>query len=294
MESVQYDRTGKINLDPIYDQRDPVSYFSTLSQLGYAIPGTAKPLFSRLIAARRAATGRREVKIVDLGCSYGVNGALLKYGLSMATLYRLYGNGFDGGREELVERDRTIFGHPVDGDIQIVGIDQAGNAVDYAVDVGSLDGGFAANLERDGLSPSGLRAVADADLIISTGCFGYVTERSLERLLDATEGSRPWMAHFVLRMFSFDAARTMLERHGYMTEKADGLYRQRRFASSEERRHVLDNLAAIGVDPEGFEAEGWYYAELHVARPREEARKITLAALLGDAVAGGEGLFASH
>ncbi|WP_157020360.1 class I SAM-dependent methyltransferase [Mesorhizobium xinjiangense] len=294
MEKVQYDRTGKLNLSTIYDRPDPVSYFSTLSQLDYAIPQAAKPLFARLIAARRSSTGRDAIKVVDLGCSYGVNGALLKYGLSMATLYRLYGNGFGGGRGDLVKRDRAIFDDPVDDDLQIVGIDQAGNAVDYAVDAGSLDGGLAADLERDGLTPPGRRAVGDADLIISTGCFGYVTERSLELLLEAAADTRPWMAHFVLRMFSFDAARAMLERHGYITEKADGLYRQRRFVSQDERRHVLDNLAAAGIDPAGAEATGWYFAELHVARPREKARKVPLAALLDGAVAVGAGEALTH
>jgi hypothetical protein len=281
MTMVKYDETGKISLDGIYDRPDPRAYFGTLSKLDYVIPQRAKPVFERLIAARRAARGRRHVKIVDLGCSYGVNAALLKHGLSMAELYRLY--AVEADRARLIARDRRLFRRNTDPDLELVGIDQAGNAVAYAVDTGALDAGIATNLERVEPSAQDRIALAEADLIISTGCFGYVTHTSLERILDAAGGSTPWMAHFVLRMFDFDLAERMLAGHGYVTEKANGLFRQRRFATPEEGEHVLDNLAARGIDPAGAEATGWYHAELFIARPKADAERMSLERLLGEA-----------
>jgi hypothetical protein len=43
--------------------------------------------------SRRSAIESEPAKVIDLGCSYGVNGALLKYGRSTDELYRLYGAG---------------------------------------------------------------------------------------------------------------------------------------------------------------------------------------------------------
>ncbi|MER8523144.1 metal ABC transporter substrate-binding protein [Mesorhizobium sp. M1076] len=153
-------------------------------------------------------------------------------------------------------------------------------AISYAVDAGLLDAGVATDLKKGDPTPEDTAAIENADLIISTGCVGYVTETSLERLLETSLDSRPWMAHFVLRMFDFGASEEMLSRHGYVTEKLEGLFPQRRFASAEERQHVLDNLHRLGIDATGAEGTGWYLAELHVARPEEVAKAMPLGEIL--------------
>ena len=242
MKNITYDETGKINLNDVYNNTDPIGYYSTLSRLDYRIPQEAKPKFQSLIEARRSAVESNSTKVVDLGCSYGVNGALLKHGLSIDELYGLYGETDFDDVEKLLERDRELYAEPVDAALEMVGVDLADRAISYAVDVGMLDAGIATNLEKKEPTPQDVATIENTDLIISTGCVGYVTEKSLERLLEPSLDSRPWMAHFVLRMFDFGASEEMLSRHGYVTEKVEGLFRQRRFASSTERQHVLDNL----------------------------------------------------
>ena len=280
LENISYDATGKINLNDIYNNPEPTAYFSTLSRLGYRIPQEAKPQFQRLIEARRSATESEPAKVIDIGCSYGVNGALLKHGLSMDELYQLYEASEGDDPEKLLRRDRDIYAEPADAALEMVGVDPADRAISYAVDAGMLDAGVATDLERRDPTPQDTAAIENADLIISTGCVGYVTETSLERLLETSLDSRPWMAHFVLRMFDFGASEEMLSRHGYVTEKLEGLFRQRRFASAEERQHVLDNLRRAGVDATGAEETGWYLAELHVARPEEVAKSVPLGEIL--------------
>jgi carnitine O-acetyltransferase len=75
------------------------------------------------------------------------------------------------------------------------------------------------------------------------------------------------MAHFVLRMFPFDAISESLAGFGYETVRLDGVFKQRRFASAQEQALVLDNLSSAGVDPQGLEADGWMYAQLHLSLP---------------------------
>jgi hypothetical protein len=283
MNELHYDRTGKLELGNVYNRPLPVDYYATLSKLEYRIPQEGQPFFSRIIEAIRQVKDSRHVKLIDIGCSYGVNTALLKFGMSMDDLYRHYATLTAGGQKEVAKRDRALFGDPQDRDLEVVGLDTAANAVRYAVEAGLLTTGVTTNLETQEPRQADTRAMAGTDLVISTGCYGYVTETTLERVLEASSG-RPWMAHFVLRMFDFDDARAMLESHGYVVEKLRGVYPQRRFASDEEYAHVLANLGKLGIERRDAEATGWYFAELFVARPREIARSMPLDALFGDLI----------
>lgn len=266
-----YDDIGKIDLSDIYDCPDPVRYFSTLSKLDYRVPQEAKAAFSRIIGARRAAQEREAIKLVDVGCSYGVNAALLKHDITIEDLNRHYSEAPPLGRDQLVERDRRFFGEADAEAIEVVGLDVAQEAVRYAVDAGVLDHGIVTDLENDDLAPVEAARLRDVDLIISTGCYGYVTRRTFEQILGPCVDRQPWLANMVLRMFDYSPAESMFEDMGYVTEKVPGLVPQRRFASPEERHNVLDNLAQEGIDASRFEETGWYFAELYVSRPRSAA-----------------------
>jgi len=274
----------KANLDHIYDQPDPRAYFRELKKLGYAIPGIAKPIFQKLIRhlqRRRDAT----LHVLDLGCSYGVNAALLKYDLSMGELYDHWGQKklADVAPEEVVACDQRYFAELNEAEnIEIIGLDQAENAIAFAEEVGLLDAGFAVNLETEPLFALANDELALVDLVTSTGCVGYVTEKSFDRLLPAVTGGRPpWMAHFVLRLFPFDAIEETLNDWGYVTEKLEGqTFFQRRFAWADEQEQVLDQLRDQGIDPTGKEAEGHFLAEFYLSRPIRDAAEVPIERLL--------------
>src|SRR5690606_11532367 len=126
--------------------------------------------------------------------------------------------------------------------------------------------------------------IRSADLVASTGCVGYVTERSFGHILEASaDAAPPWIASFVLRMFPYDAIARTLEDAGYVTERLDGVaFTQRRFASADERRHVIAAVESMGRDPAGLEAEGRQCAEFFLSRPAAEAAACPLADLFAD------------
>ena len=254
---MELDATGKVSLDHIYTAPDPRPYFSTLRGLGYHIPQLAKPHFTGLI--RRSGARR----VLDIGCSYGINAALLRCDATMDELYERY-PADDRTRDELITADRDLV-RARGRRGWFAGLDASRPALDYAVAAGFLDEAVHADLETTDPTPA-QRALFDTlDLVVSTGCVGYVTEATLARVA----GDRlPWMAHFVLRMFPFAPIADRLDAIGYRTEVVDGLFPQRRFASDAEREQVLDTLAQVGVDPTGWETEGWMYARLHISRPR--------------------------
>jgi SAM-dependent methyltransferase len=210
--------------------------------------------------------------VLDIGCSYGINAALLKYDATMDELYARYAGQERAGesREALLAHDRELArsrrpAQPV----RFVGLDTSGSALSYALDAEFLDDAVHADLEEREPTPRQRAQFAGTDLVISTGCLGYVTERTLTRVVQAQGTRRPWMAHFVLRMFPFDPVERALAELGYRTVRAEGFFRQRRFASSQEQALVLDRMSAVGVNARGLEAEGWLYAQLYLSRPAD-------------------------
>ncbi|MEU9008410.1 class I SAM-dependent methyltransferase [Streptomyces sp. NPDC048479] len=269
---MRFDATGKVSLDHIYTQPDPRSYFRLLRPLGYCVPQQAKPYFAKLIKEYRESQHVTVPKVLDIGCSYGINAALLKYDATMDELYARYDDEDREGesREALLARDRELSRsrRPAQP-IRFVGLDTSGSALSYALEAGFLDDAVHADLEDHEPTPRQRAQFAGTDLVISTGCLGYVTERTLGRVIEAQGTRRPWMAHFVLRMFPFDPVERALAGLGYRTIRVEEVFKQRRFASSQEQALVLERMSAAGVDARGLEAEGWMYAQLFLSRPHD-------------------------
>jgi SAM-dependent methyltransferase len=264
----------KVNFDSLYSQKDPRDYFKFLGQLDYIIPHLAQPIFAQLIRARQELQAE-PVTVLDLGCSYGVNGALTKYALDYDSLLRRYTapalNGLTSA--ELLALDRAYYqAWPRRAGIRVIGLDVSENAVRYAEAVGTLDRGIAIDLEQEEPQPEDAAALGTVDLIISTGCVGYVGARTFARLARLARHGRPaWVASFVLRMFPYDAIATTLAQSGLVTERFEGAtFVQRRFATVTEMEETVRAVEARGLDTSGREAEGLFHADLYVSRPQDE------------------------
>ena len=275
---------AKANMDGIYDQEDPRAYFRELRKLNYDIPGAAKPIIQQLISHLQT-TSERPVHVLDVGSSYGVNAALIKYDMTMPELYAHWGQRVlqHATVREVIENDRSYFDALDEADnLEVTGLDVAENAVAFGAQVGLLDKSIAVNLEDQTLPRTSRRDLASVDLVISTGCVGYVTEKTFERLMPAvSQGRPPWFANFVLRLFPFDQISESLADQGYITEKLEGkTFVQRNFASSDEQQQVLCQLQDRGIDTAGNEGEGHYLAEFYLSRPVTEVEEVPISSLL--------------
>lgn len=269
--------TVKANFDEIYAKDDPRSYYSVLGGLDYMIPDVAEPVIRQVLAAK--SSGGNKPIVLDVGCSYGINAAVHRFPLSFDTLRRRY------ARRELVELssndllrlDANYFAAwPDRGLASFIGLDVSEPAIRYAKSVGLIEDGVVADLEQNELTSDAARIVSRADIILSTGCIGYLGEATFRKLL-AKMNRRPWVISFVLRMFPFEGVAQALGEHGYVTEHLDGAtFIQRRFRNGDEFEHALQTLAALGKDTHGIEAEGLYHADLYISRPAEEAAELPL------------------
>lgn len=274
--------TSKANFDEIYGLPDPRGYFSMLGSLDYMIPDLAEPIVRQLLAARAKRYEETPV-VLDVGCSYGINAAVQRFPVSFNTLRSRYARGEMAAVDaaELARLDRSFYASwPRISPARFVGLDISEPAVSYAREVGLLDAGIVKDLETQPLDGAEADLLRPVNVILSTGCIGYVTERSYRKLLDAMR-SPPWIISFVLRMFPYDTLAATFAEHGLVTERLAGAtFVQRRFRDIEEFTSTLAQLAERGVETMGFESEGRFQAELFVSRPEADAR----AAPLGDIV----------
>ncbi|MBU6296930.1 MAG: hypothetical protein KGJ79_02240 [Alphaproteobacteria bacterium] len=283
--SYQQANAGKADFEWTYNRLDPRSYFQVLGALDYAIPERAAPIFLKTFDAYATARRRDALTVLDLGCSYGINAAVLKYGRTMEELREHY-NSLDEQEiapRDVLRADQTDFfdGNPK-RDIAIVGIDRAQFASSYGFWAGLLDDAIPEDFELNDPTPQAASTIARCDLVISTGVVGYVTERTFTRILRCQpENEMPWVASFVLRMFDYGPVAATLEQFGYVTEKLAGRYfRQRRFADDAERKHVERLLEKRNLCTSGLEANGHYLAEFYLSRPACDMKAAPLTSFL--------------
>ncbi|HBK90639.1 MAG TPA: hypothetical protein DDZ68_03085 [Parvularcula sp.] len=259
---------AKFNFDDVYNLPDPRRYYRTLGALDYRIPSEARPVFEAVIDALAPASPT----IVDVGCSYGVNAAMIKYGLDFADLvarYRATSARASSVAETIFDDAAFYADRAVMREAKFVGVDIAAEAAGYGKAVGLLDEAVTQNLEAAPASARTAWAVEGADLIITTGAVGYVTEQTFEAIMVAAKGAPPCVAAFSLRQFPFDRIADRLADFGLDAEKLEGRYfPQRKFADAEEMAGALSALDALGIDAKGLESEGRYFAEFYFAAPR--------------------------
>ncbi len=269
---------SKANFDDIYALEDPRSYFSVLGGMDYMIPDIAAPVI-RQILMRKAQTDGVDPVVLDVGCSYGINAAVQRFPLTFDTLRRRYSGREMAGlsTQELKRLDRNFYAAwPEKSGAKFIGLDISEPAIRYAKSVGLLEEGVAVDLENGSLSARDAEVLLPANVLLSTGCIGYVGEKTYRQLVSVT-ATPPWVISFVLRMFPYDKMASALSEIGLVTERLAGVtFVQRRFRDAEEFEGSLAALAAVGIETDGLESEGVYHAELYLSRPGDDVRACPL------------------
>jgi hypothetical protein len=272
----------KADFGRIYGEPDPRAYFRALHPLGYQVPQRALPVFRSMLAAPGRSPRARTV--LDVCCSYGINGALLGHAVDLDELGRRYTDPALAGLrpDELAADDRRFYARRGStGGVTVHGVDASAPAVNYALAAGLLSRGWAEDLESHPPSPglaAGARAVGT---VVCTGGVGYIGERTFSRLLDTFEApEQVWLAVFVLRVFDYAPIAEVFEPYGLVTERLPGTFPQRRFADADEAGAAVDDVRARGLDPTGRESDGWFHADCFLTRPRAAAAALPVAALL--------------
>ncbi|KAG9495175.1 hypothetical protein J7337_013410 [Fusarium musae] len=270
----------KASFADLYNQKDPRGYLTTLAPLQYTIPQQVLPLFQRL--HQLSCQGTAASAILDVCCSYGINGALLRHHVDIETWTAHYTDSkLDSKHRVLADKEffasRERSPKPV-----VLGLDKADHAVRYALDVSLIDAGWVEDLEANDPSPGLREALQGVSLIICTGGVSYLSSRTFARIITAVgRSSNLWVASTVIRTSSYEEIATKLRGHGLVTERLPGVVlRQRRFVSAQEQSDAVLHVAARGLDPTGFEEMGYVCADVFISRPVEDTSRPPIAELI--------------
>ena len=137
--------------------------------------------------------------------------------------------------------------------------------------MGLCEKGLCVNLDSATLP---IKEVPSFDLVIATGCIGYIGHNAFSNLFELLEkqesDSEPFFAFSVLRIFDMEKIQKNFDYYGYSLVKSDiEPMRQRRFSDDGEKQKTLSLLHDRGVDTGMYEDDGYFYADFYVASPKK-------------------------
>lgn len=303
--SYRNENEAKASFDDAYDSPTPHAYLEEMRRLGYQIGEQARPFCRAAVELLQETDGEaRPVQMLDLGCSYGLGSVFVKYGASFEEIVSFFHSRAPREPQACAAATWNWLNVVPPTPMRVVGLDLSERAVRFGLDSGLLDGGIARNFEApDVLPDDDERAwLRGCNLMISTGAIGYVTERSLDKLLpelglDHSGETGPTAVLSILRVFDPAPIRAAFERAGWSFERIDGvLLPQRAFADAAERDAMIAQIEARGLDTAELEQLGVMYAGLFVAarQPAVLDALVTRMHAVADATRGIEPLFAPH
>lgn len=262
----------KKDFTDIYTQKFPDSYLKEMKKLHYRIPDKTKPLYLSL-AEQLIQKLSRPINILDIGSSYGINSALLKYNLEMSDL----DDFFLQEENTTLEQTKQFFEKILPKDnLNFYQIDISEPALKFSEQTKLCKKGFQVNLETGNLP---IKEVPSFDMVIATGCIGYIGYKAFSNLFELikkqqsetleSETNKPIFAFSVLRIFDMEKIQKTFDYYGYSLVKTDlDPIRQRRFSDNDEQNQTISLLKNKGKTTRDLEDDGHFYADFYVASPK--------------------------
>ncbi|MGB3727721.1 MAG: hypothetical protein WBA70_00545 [Thermodesulfobacteriota bacterium] len=268
------DNKAKTCFDEVYTSPTPHAYIAMMAKSGYEICEQSRPY---CIAAAEVLKSHTEdagpVQMLDIGCSYGMGSAFVKYGISRDELVAFFSTQAPQGLHAACESMRSWIKTPTPYDIRCVGLDSSNPAIRFAMRAGLLDDYIARDFENPDITPNAEERslLRSCNLLISTGAIGYITDRTMAHVVrdagkDQPSEFGPLAVLTILRMFDATPIRDVFEKNGLRFEKVpEVMLPQRRFTDENERKSVSKTLHDKHIDTSEWEDRGKQYAELFIA-----------------------------
>ena len=265
----------KKDFTDIYTQESPCGYLKEMERLEYSISDSTKPLYNTIIEQLENILSR-PVNILDLGSSYGINSALMKYNLTMTEL----NNFFLSGTEPTKKETKQFYEKCTSNDnMCFYQIDISDEALKFSEEMDLCEKGINVNLDDDKLEL--LESLPKIDIVIATGCIGYIGYMAFVNLLKViknrqsnsieskTKYNAPIFAFSVLRMFDMDDIQKSFETYNYSIVKSDiKPIIQRRFSDIKEKEETISMLHEMGINTKEYENDGNFYADFYIAKSK--------------------------
>jgi len=265
----------KKDFTDIYTQDSPYRYLKEMDRLEYSISDSTKPLYNSVIGQLEEELSR-PINVLDLGSSYGINSSLIKYNLTMSELNNFFLNETEPTKKET----RQFYEECTSNDnINFYQIDISEEAIKFSEEMNLCERGINVDLEAEKLNL--LESLPKIDVVIATGCVGYIGHRAFSNLLKVIKNRQsnsiesekeyidPIFAFSVLRMFDMEGIEEVFETNDYSIVKSDiKPIRQRNFSDSKEKIQAISLLHGMGIDTKKYEDDGNFYADFYIAKSK--------------------------
>ena len=269
----------------VYDLDDPSPYFTALRPADYRMPAVLaaalKSIFGMTVKAREADDS---LKLLDLGCGYGVVGALLRHDVSMSDLYAHFGarSWEPADARNYWASDAGYFSKRRDEQMKfdIGGTDIAGVALEYAAALGFIDEVFHENLLEHPPSPAFAGFIRGLDVVVESGSLGGVLQVAFARILDADEENRPWFIYCPRPDVDWRSIADLWRERGYRAENLSTVpTRYRKPLGNFERYDMLRITRSMGKPDEAVMRDDYLLVNLTLARHVHDAEALPVEQL---------------
>jgi len=274
----------KKDFTDIYTQNSPYEYLNEMRNLHYRIPDVTKPLYKSL-AEQLYQNLNRPINILDLGSGYGINSALLTFDLTMSDLDNFF---LKNEKPITIEQTKQFFAQQPhrNSKLNFYHIDISAPALKFSEKVGLCKGSLCVNLENH--NPNIPEEFFPIDLVIATGCIGYIGYKSFERLFEilneyqakvglTKKNNRitPMFAFSILRIFPIDKIARAFDYYGFTLKKSEiEPICQRRFVNEDEMQQTMSLLQDNGIATSNLEETGSLFADFHVGCLKEHRQEL--------------------
>jgi len=265
----------KKDFTDIYTQDSPFRYLKEMKRLEYDISDSTKPLYNSIIEQLEK-TSSRPINVLDLGSSYGINSSLMKYNLTVSELNDFYLNGTEPTRKETKQFYKECTNND---NMNFYQIDISEEALKFSEDMNLCERGINVDLEAEKLELLG--SFPKIDVIIATGCIGYIGYKAFANLLKVIKNRQsnyiesdkeyvaPIFAFSVLRMFDMEDIEEIFKMYDYSIVKSDiKPIRQRNFSDPKEKAQTISILHNMKINTEKYEDDGNFYADFYIAKSK--------------------------
>lgn len=276
----------KKDFTDIYTQNSPHEYLNEMQNLRYRIPDFTKPLYESL-AEQLYQNLNRPINILDLGSGYGINSALLTFDLTMSDLENFF---LKNEKPPTIEQTEQFFAQQPhrNSKFNFYQIDISAPALKFSEKAGLCKGSLCVNLENQ--NPNIPEEFFPIDLVIATGCIGYIGYKSFERLFEILNEYQakveptkknnhitPMFAFSILRIFPIDKIAKAFDYYGFTLKKSEiEPICQRRFVNEDEMQQTISLLQDNGIATSNLEETGSLFADFHVGCLKEKRQELVL------------------
>ncbi|RMN41567.1 hypothetical protein SAMN05444506_10995 [Pseudomonas syringae] len=217
----------KENFSDIYNKLSPEPYIESLKRYSYRQPDF---VYDALLAKVDSILRERgECQVVDVACSYGFNGRIIKNEMPYASFLQ-----------------KCLA--PIAKNTTVIGMDISSNALDYALRHHYVDHVICQDLEHSSLTTEQAELLRGTDLVVASGAFSYVGLPTLKQIYASPANTADFMGWPVC---SYDkgALMSFLEGLFHNVDISATVYPMRTFTCQQEKETFL---SAVSVNNPEF------------------------------------------